>query len=96
MPNNALKWYAIERHQVDKIIKCRYSKGIKTVVQIRQTKKSFPFGTAVNAGKYNRDAGHGKYRAFIHNHFNWAVPENALKWYSIERNQVTCVELYKS
>nr|KAG5711833.1 hypothetical protein BaRGS_026274 [Batillaria attramentaria] len=34
--------------------------------------------------KYNANAAHGKYRDFIHKHFTWAVPENALKWPSIE------------
>ncbi|KAK7105034.1 uncharacterized protein [Littorina saxatilis] len=53
-------------------------------IRVVQTKKSFPFGTAVNAGKYNSNAGGGKYRDFIHKHFNWAVPENALKWPVIE------------
>ncbi|KAK7099607.1 uncharacterized protein [Littorina saxatilis] len=53
-------------------------------VHILQTKKSFPFGTAVSAYQYNRNAAGGKYRDFIHTHFNWAVPENALKWPAIE------------
>nr|KAG5711832.1 hypothetical protein BaRGS_026273 [Batillaria attramentaria] len=48
------------------------------------TSQSFPWGTAVNVYKYNENAAHGKYRDFIHKHFTWAVPENALKWPSIE------------
>ena len=56
--------------------------------QVRQVKKSFPFGTAVNAPKYDDNAAGGKYRDVIHQHFNWAVLENALKWKSIERQRV--------
>nr|KAG5711835.1 hypothetical protein BaRGS_026276 [Batillaria attramentaria] len=53
-------------------------------IRVVQTKKSFPFGTAVNSWKYNDNAANGKYRDFIHKHFNWVVPENALKWGIIE------------
>ncbi|KAK7506841.1 hypothetical protein BaRGS_00001692, partial [Batillaria attramentaria] len=53
-------------------------------IHIVQTSQSFPWGTAVNVYKYNENAAHGKYRDFIHKHFTWAVPENALKWPSIE------------
>nr|KAG5711836.1 hypothetical protein BaRGS_026277 [Batillaria attramentaria] len=49
-----------------------------------QTKKSFPFGTAVNSWKYNDNSVPDGYRDFIHKHFNWAVPESALKWMIIE------------
>ncbi|XP_076443038.1 anti-sigma-I factor RsgI6-like [Babylonia areolata] len=56
-------------------------------LQVKQTKKSFPFGTAVNSWKYNENAAGGRYRDFIHQHFNWAVPENALKWITIEPNR---------
>ncbi|XP_070190257.1 anti-sigma-I factor RsgI6-like [Littorina saxatilis] len=55
-------------------------------IRVVQKKKAFPFGTAVNAGRYN-DQHLGGYRDFIHKHFNWAVPENALKWPSIEPNR---------
>ncbi|PVD26377.1 hypothetical protein C0Q70_14051 [Pomacea canaliculata] len=48
-----------------------------------QKKKSFPFGTAVAAWAYNNDS-KTKYRDFIHQHYNWAVPENELKWRTIE------------
>ena len=58
------------------------------VPQVLQKKKSFPFGTAVNARKYNGDAAGGRYRDFIHQHFNWAVPKAALKWPAIERQRV--------
>ncbi|XP_070179899.1 uncharacterized protein [Littorina saxatilis] len=53
-------------------------------IHVLQKKKSFPFGSAINSWKYNENAGGGKYRDFIHKHFNWAVPENALKWPVIE------------
>nr|KAG5712878.1 hypothetical protein BaRGS_007475 [Batillaria attramentaria] len=53
-------------------------------IHVLQTKNSFPFGTAVNAGKYNSNAASGKYRDFIHKHFSWAVPESSLKWVPTE------------
>ena len=59
-----------------------------TDIQVLQKKKLFPFGTAVNAQKYNHNVAGGKYQAFIHNHFNWAVPGNALKWRQFDWHQV--------
>ncbi|KAK7104507.1 hypothetical protein V1264_019210 [Littorina saxatilis] len=56
-------------------------------IHVLQTKKSFPFGSSFNAGKYNANASHGRYQDFIHKHFNWAVPENALQWYTIEHQR---------
>ena len=56
--------------------------------QVLQKKKSFPFGTAVNCWKYNANAAEGKYRDFIHQHFNWVVPQNALKWMITEPQRV--------
>nr|QGJ04027.1 cellulase [Rapana venosa] len=56
-------------------------------IRVTQTKKAFPFGTAVNSWKYNANDAGGRYRDFIHKHFNWAVPENALKWPTIEPNR---------
>ncbi|KAK7506844.1 hypothetical protein BaRGS_00001695, partial [Batillaria attramentaria] len=53
-------------------------------IRVVQTKKSFPFGTAVNSWKYNDNSVPDGYRDFIHKHFNWAVPESALKWMIIE------------
>ena len=65
-------------------------KGLTRVAvpQVVQKTKSFPFGTAVNARKYNGNAAGGRYRDFIHQHFNWAVPKAALKWPAIERQRV--------
>ncbi|PVD26374.1 hypothetical protein C0Q70_14048 [Pomacea canaliculata] len=57
--------------------------GADVKIRVLQKKKSFPFGTAVAAWAYN-DGSKAKYRDFIHQHFNWAVPENALKWPTIE------------
>nr|KAG5714607.1 hypothetical protein BaRGS_007053 [Batillaria attramentaria] len=60
-------------------------KGAHTAnLNVVQTKKSFPFGTAVNSWKYNDNSVPDGYRDFIHKHFNWAVPESALKWMIIE------------
>lgn len=56
-------------------------------IRVRQVNRSFPFGTAVNAYKYNDRNTPQCYRDFIHQHFNWAVPENAQKWPSIEPTQ---------
>lgn len=43
---------------------------------------------AVGVPYYN-NPGMTKYRDFIHQHFNWGVPGNALKWYAIEGTQVS-------
>ena len=58
-------------------------------MQVLQTSKSFPFGTCVNSWKYV-DPAMQRYRDFIHQHFNWAVLENALKWRQLERTEVGC------
>ncbi|PVD26633.1 hypothetical protein C0Q70_14311 [Pomacea canaliculata] len=55
-------------------------------IHIVQKKKAFPFGMAVGVPYYN-NPGMTKYRDFIHQHFNWGVPGNALKWYAIEGTQ---------
>lgn len=47
-------------------------------VEVRQTRKAFPFGAAVS-GALVRNA---QYQAFFKSHFNWAVFENESKWYS--------------
>ncbi|XP_046372916.2 endo-1,4-beta-xylanase 1-like isoform X1 [Haliotis rufescens] len=47
-------------------------------IDIIQTKKSFPFGTAVSADDYVH--GDSRYQDFINKHFNWAVSEASLKW----------------
>jgi len=46
-------------------------------VEVRQTRKAFPFGAAVG-GTLVRNA---QYRDFFKAHFNWAVFENESKWY---------------
>ncbi|KAK7089790.1 hypothetical protein V1264_024344 [Littorina saxatilis] len=53
-------------------------------IHVLQKKKLFPFGTAVRGSKYNYNVAGGRYGDFIHKHFNWAVPENSLKWPAIE------------
>nr|ACC86116.1 multi-functional cellulase [Ampullaria crossean]AHB33335.1 multi-functional cellulase [Ampullaria crossean] len=55
-------------------------------IRVLQKRKAFPFGTCVAAWAYN-DGSKGAYRDFIHQHYNWAVPENSLKWASIEPNR---------
>ncbi|XP_067680486.1 uncharacterized protein [Haliotis asinina] len=51
-------------------------------IDVIQTKKSFPFGTAIKCGDYLN--GDQRYISFINKHFNWAVTENALKWKWVE------------
>ncbi|KAK7505450.1 hypothetical protein BaRGS_00003195 [Batillaria attramentaria] len=73
----------IEQHRKSDIhIDVTTASGInKADVQIHvvQTKKSFPFGVAIGAERYN-DPNNQAYRDFVHTHFNWAVIDNALKW----------------
>ncbi|KAK7103964.1 uncharacterized protein [Littorina saxatilis] len=60
----------------------------KSAVKLRvvQTKKGFPFGATVDSWKYVNSS-QQKYRDFIHTHFNWAVPGNALKWRQFDWHQ---------
>ena len=53
----------------------------KARVELRQTRKAFPFGSAMGATLLRNE----KYRDFFKTHFNWAVFENESKWYSNER-----------
>jgi endo-1,4-beta-xylanase len=50
-------------------------------VELRQVRKAFPFGSAVNPNLLSNE----RYQEFFKKHFNWAVFENASKWYSNER-----------
>ena len=49
-------------------------------VEVKQTSKAFPFGAALSPTVL-RDS---KYQEFFLKHFNWAVFENDMKWYSNE------------
>ncbi len=49
-------------------------------LEVRQTSKAFPFGAALSPTVL-RDP---KYQDFFLKHFNWAVFENDMKWYSNE------------
>ena len=49
-------------------------------VEVKQTSKAFPFGAALSPTVL-RDP---KYQEFFLSHFNWAVFENEMKWYSNE------------
>lgn len=76
----------------DQQIKChlqsfRFSNGYCFLFQIKQTKSKFGFGTAFNA-RYITDSTHQAYQNFIYNNFEWAVPENALKWRQVEWTRV--------
>lgn len=50
-------------------------------VDVQQIRKAFPFGAAISAAILTDS----DYREFFRTHFNWAVFENELKWYSNER-----------
>ncbi|PVD25617.1 hypothetical protein C0Q70_13276 [Pomacea canaliculata] len=87
---NADNW----RQRTDAVIN-RIRKNVTTAsgiaphdvrIEVKQTKKSFPFGSAVSAYKYT-DSAQQKYRDWIHTHLNWAVIENALKWDFLEPTQ---------
>ncbi|MBN1506361.1 MAG: endo-1,4-beta-xylanase [Sedimentisphaerales bacterium] len=52
-------------------------------VEVRQTRKAFPFGAAVSPTLL-RNAQYGE---FFKSHFNWAVFNNESKWYGNERVQ---------
>ncbi|KAK6183210.1 hypothetical protein SNE40_010735 [Patella caerulea] len=54
-------------------------------IEIKQTKKSFAFGTAVACDEYMY--GHQQYKDFLNKHFNWVTTEGALKWPSMEGTQ---------
>ncbi|XP_025104677.1 uncharacterized protein LOC112570466 [Pomacea canaliculata] len=55
-------------------------------IEVKQTKKSFPFGSAISSWKYV-DSAQQKYRDWIHTHLNWGVLENGLKWDFLEPTQ---------
>ena len=46
-------------------------------VEVRQTRKAFPFGAAVSSALVRN----AQYREFFKSHFDWAVFENESKWY---------------
>lgn len=54
-----------------------------TLVKVRQTQNSFPFGTCVNRTNIDNE----DFVAFFSNNFNWAVFGNELKWYWTEPQQ---------
>ncbi len=51
-------------------------------VSLRQKARAFPIGAAVNPNLLTN----ATYREFFKQHFNWAVFENASKWYANERH----------
>lgn len=51
-------------------------------IALRQKSRAFPIGAAVNPNLLTNPA----YQEFFKQHFNWAVFENASKWYANERN----------
>jgi GH35 family endo-1,4-beta-xylanase len=50
-----------------------------TVIQVRQSRHQFAFGTAINGNVSNP-----QYAAFVKSNFEWAVMENESKWYANE------------
>ncbi|XP_067681127.1 uncharacterized protein [Haliotis asinina] len=68
--------------------KVTLSGGVKSTdveIDVVQTKKAFPFGTAVTCKDYL--SGDQRYQDFINKHFNWGVTQNAIKWDLMERQQ---------
>ena len=55
--------------------------------QVEQTSNEFYFGSAVYSRRFNR-ASETKYRERFYENFEWAVPENSLKWRLMESQQV--------
>ncbi|XP_071111510.1 uncharacterized protein [Haliotis cracherodii] len=55
-------------------------------VEVHQTSSEFGWGSAVDANDIT-DSQHKKYQDYFYDNFEWAVLENALKWYSMEQNQ---------
>ena len=50
---------------------------------------AFPFGSAIVDAQIAGDSEYNqKYQDCFYTHFNWAVHENAMKWKTMERNQV--------
>nr|GMD91356.1 endo-1,4-beta-xylanase A-like [Ipomoea batatas] len=54
-----------------------------TLVRVRQTQNSFPFGSCINRSQMDNE----DFTAFFVKNFNWAVFGNELKWYSTEVQQ---------
>ncbi|XP_046549759.1 endo-1,4-beta-xylanase 2-like [Haliotis rubra] len=55
-------------------------------VEVHQTSSEFGWGSAVDANDIT-DSQHKKYQDYFYDNFEWAVLENALKWYSMEPSQ---------
>jgi len=85
--------------QIDEVTRLiqKYRMGEITVktaphakVSLKQLKHEFWFGAAIAAGAFNGSfppADRKKYLQILKENFNSAVPENAMKWPSIERQQ---------
>jgi len=56
---------------------------IGATVRIRQVRRHFAFGTAVNELLLSDQ----QYRDFVEENFEWAVPEDQVKWYHTEQSQ---------
>ncbi|KAK3083789.1 hypothetical protein FSP39_003248 [Pinctada imbricata] len=52
-------------------------------IELVQMKKDFAFGTAIHMS-YMTDSSKKAYQDFVYNNFEWAVPENAMKWRLME------------
>lgn len=56
-----------------------------------QQRSAYPFGTAIKLDKFNVPE-YQFFTDFVLKHFNWAVIANKLKWYGIERIQVSFIK----
>ena len=57
-------------------------------------KKTFAFGTAIHMSYItdHNSHSHTKYQNFIYDNFEWAVPENAMKWRLMEWTKVCGIQ----
>lgn len=60
-------------------------------LQLMQQRSAYPFGTAIKLDKFNVPE-YQFFTDFVLKHFNWAVIANKLKWYGIERIQVSFIK----
>jgi endo-1,4-beta-xylanase len=59
----------------------RPASGVR--IEVRQIRKSFPFGAAMTGAMLRNP----QYQQFFREHFNWAVFGNESKWYANERDR---------
>lgn len=66
-------------------------KSINHITQVSQKRHHFGFGSAVNHSPLKN---HKKYKEFFMKHFDWGVPESAMKWNIMEEKKVKEFKLF--